>query len=136
MAFTLTSPAFQAGDKVPVKYTCSGQDVSPPLEWQDVPPDAKSLVLICLDPDAPSGVFHHWAIFDMLPDTPELTEGIARKESIPGGSRQAINDFGKSGYSGPCPPRGRANARSCGGAASCAPRASRRCGSGAGLSRR
>lgn len=106
MAFTLTSPAFRPGDRVPVKYTCGGEDVSLPLEWQGVPVGTKSLALICLDPDAPSGVFHHWAIFDIPPDMLELAEGVARTENLAGGIRQAANDFGKIGYSGPCPPRG------------------------------
>lgn len=102
MAFTLTSSAFEDGQPIPVKYTADGEDVSPPLAWSGVPADAKSLVLICDDPDAPSGTFGHWALWNIDPGAGHLTEGEGNRES----EATTANDFGRSGYGGPKPPRG------------------------------
>jgi len=105
MSLRLTSTAFgQAGD-IPMKYTCDGDNVSPPFAWSGAPEDTRSFLLICDDPDAPAGIFHHWAAFDIPPHWRGLNEGHGA-ESLANGFRQAINDSGKPGYSGPCPPPG------------------------------
>lgn len=103
MTMRLTSTAFSHGDEIPVHFTCDGGDRSPPLAWSGAPPDARSFAIICRDPDAPSGVWYHWAAFDIPGDVHQLAE-----HCLPGGTamRQAINDFGRRGYGGPCPPRG------------------------------
>jgi len=96
----ITSSAFQQGGNIPSKFSCDGANTSPPLEIGDVPSGAKSLVLIVDDPDAPSGLFTHWAVWNISPQTSTIAEG-----STPKGV-QGTNDFGKSGYGGPCPPSG------------------------------
>ncbi|MHB0950795.1 MAG: YbhB/YbcL family Raf kinase inhibitor-like protein [Allorhizobium sp.] len=106
MDFTLTSPAFNNGAVIPLLYTCSGEDVSPALEWQDAPSGTKSFALTCSDPDAPGGTFYHWAVFDIPGDWRRMAQAIPRQASLPGGLRQAVNDFGRIGYAGPCPPVG------------------------------
>lgn len=105
MQIQLSSPAFQDGGQIPKQYTCDGQNISPPLEWTGVPQEAKSLVLIVDDPDAPSGAFLHWVLFNLEPGLTELPEGVT-----PGSlGEQAANDFRKPGYGGPCPPKGPAH---------------------------
>jgi len=96
----ITSSAFQQGGNIPSKFSCDGANTSPPLEIGDVPSGAKSLVLIVDDPDAPSGLFTHWVVWNISPQTSTIAEG-----STPKGV-QGTNDFGKSGYGGPCPPSG------------------------------
>jgi Raf kinase inhibitor-like YbhB/YbcL family protein len=96
----VTSSAFQEGGNVPSKFTCDGSDTSPPLQINGVPSGAKSLVLIADDPDAPGGLFTHWLVWNIPPQTGSIAEG-----SVPKGV-QGTNDFGKSGYRGPCPPPG------------------------------
>lgn len=100
MAIVLTSSAFGEGESIPGKYTCDGEDLSPPLSWSGVPDAAKSLVLIVDDPDAPGGTFVHWVLFDLSADIKELPEGIK------GVGVEGVNDFRRRGYNGPCPPRG------------------------------
>ncbi len=100
----LTSRAFSDGEIIPQRYTCDGRDLSPPLSWSDVPEEARSLVILCEDPDAPSGTWHHWAAYDISPDKTALTEGVPPYDSSP--FQQGKNDFGRPGYGGPCPPRG------------------------------
>lgn len=98
----LTSPAFANGGQIPRRYTCDGDDVSPPLQWSEAPAQTRSFALICRDPDAPSGMWYHWAAFDIAPDSVALPEHCpARCETM----RQARTDFGKTGYGGPCPPQ-------------------------------
>ena len=94
----LTSPAFGHNQMVPKKYTCQGEDVSPPLMIEGIPEGTKSLALIVDDPDAPMGTWVHWVVFD-IPMTANIAEN-----SIPG--KQGWNDFGKRDYGGPCPPSG------------------------------
>jgi Raf kinase inhibitor-like YbhB/YbcL family protein len=97
----ITSAAFQNGGNIPSKFTCDGADTNPPLRFEGAPAEAKSLVLIVDDPDAPSGLFTHWLVWNMDAKTTEIAEG--------GGSSigtQGKNDFGKLGYGGPCPPSG------------------------------
>jgi hypothetical protein len=96
----ITSSAFQQGGNIGSKFTCDGANTSPPLQISDVPSGAKSLVLIVDDPDAPSGLFTHWTVWNISPQTSTIGEG-----STPKGV-QGTNDFGKSGYGAPCPPSG------------------------------
>ena len=96
----LSSPDFSEGANIPPKFTCDGGDTSPPLKIEGVPEQAKSLVLIVDDPDAPGGLFTHWLVWNVDPKTNSITEGNA-----PAGT-QGKNDFGKTGYGGPCPPSG------------------------------
>lgn len=105
----ITSSAFTDGDEIPVKYTCEGNDLSPPLAFSDVPEDAKSLVLIVDDPDAPDPkapklTWVHWVLLDMPPDTAGLPESVS---SLPSGTKEGMNDWKRTGYGGPCPPIGR-----------------------------
>src|SRR6266436_1140244 len=97
---TVRSPAFHQGGDIPAKFTCDGGDTSPPLQISGIPSDAKSLVLIADDPDAPSGVFTHWLVWNIPPQTNSVVEGSGPK------GVHGTNDFGKSGYKGPCPPPG------------------------------
>ena len=94
----LTSPEFQNNKLIPKKFTCQGDDVNPPLVIEDIPKDAKSLALIVDDPDATTGTWVHWVVFD-IPVVSKIEEN-----SIPG--KQGTNDFGRKGYGGPCPPSG------------------------------
>lgn len=96
----VTSSAFEQGGNIPAKFTCDGADASPALRFEKVPPEAKNLVLIVDDPDAPSGLFTHWLIWNIDPKTTEIAE------NSPPAAVQGKNDFGKSGYGGPCPPSG------------------------------
>lgn len=97
----LSSAAFKDGGVIPAKYTCSGQDVSPPLNWSGIPGGTRNLALTVIDPDAPGQPFVHWIIFNLPGETVGLAEG-----EIHTGSRQGRNGFGSIGYRGPCPPRG------------------------------
>src|SRR5205085_1588465 len=81
-----------------------GNDISPPLFWNEVPTETKSLALICDDPDAPSGVFVHWVLYDLKPAITELSEAVAAAETLPNGAKQGTNGFKRLGYGGPCPP--------------------------------
>jgi len=99
----LTSSAFPPDGRMPIRLTCDGADVSPPLAWFDPPAGTRSFALVCIDPDAPGGAFHHWAIYDIPPTTQALTEHWPPARTAP---PQAINDFRRTGYGGPCPPRG------------------------------
>ena len=102
----LTSDAFNEGSAIPVKYTGDGADLSPPLTWSDIPSGTKSFALICDDPDAPSGAWVHWVIYNIPPSVYSLDEGIDAVESSDDGTTQGINDFSRIGYGGPMPPRG------------------------------
>jgi len=106
MRFTLTSSAFKDGETIPVKYTCSGKDVSPPLRWSPPPRGTQSLALIADDPDAPGGTWVHWVFFNIPSGERSLQEGVPRKEAFPQGGLQGFNDFRRVGYGGPCPPPG------------------------------
>jgi Raf kinase inhibitor-like YbhB/YbcL family protein len=102
----LKSAAFSEGGAIPPQYTCDGKDVSPPLAWTGVPSDAKSLALICDDPDAPAGDWVHWVVFDVPPSASGFPEGVPPSPEIAGLGRQGRNDFRRIGYGGPCPPKG------------------------------
>lgn len=97
---TLSSPAFADGTPIPTKYTCDGDDISPPLEFNDVPPGATALALEVRDPDSPSGNFLHWLVTNIAPTTTKIEEG-----SEPTGTPHP-SDFGRTGWGGPCPGRG------------------------------
>lgn len=97
----ITSAAFSHNGNIPSKYTCDGKNVNPPLMFEGVPSGVKSLALIMDDPDAPSGMFVHWVLWSIAPDTKEIAEDTAPK-----GAAQGITDFRRPGYGGPCPPSG------------------------------
>lgn len=103
MTFALNSSAFEDGKAIPKKYTRDGANLSPPLEWSGAPDRTQSYALIIEDPDAPSGMFRHWAIYNIKGDRTHLPEGIPANTGELG---RAVNDFGNPGYDGPEPPRG------------------------------
>jgi Raf kinase inhibitor-like YbhB/YbcL family protein len=94
--FALTSEAFTNGQPIPAQFTCDGAGQPPPLAWGEPPEGTRSFTLVVDDPDAPSGLFHHWGAYNIP----------ASARSIPGSAPQAVNDFGKPGYGDPCPPKG------------------------------
>jgi Raf kinase inhibitor-like YbhB/YbcL family protein len=102
MVFTLTSSAFRDGDSIPVRHTCDGSNVSPPLVWKGAPEAAAGFALVVDDPDAPSGTFTHWLLLDIPASRSSLPEGRAAAQLAPEGT----NGFRTRGYGGPCPPRG------------------------------
>jgi len=102
----ISSTAFKEGGMIPKKYTCDDVNVSPPLTFEGVPVDARSLALIADDPDAPVGTWVHWVIFNILPATKSLPENVPHDKILSSGARQGINDFRRIGYGGPCPPGG------------------------------
>ncbi len=106
MGFKLTSTAFKEGQPIPRQHTCDGVDVSPALEWSGAPPSAKTFALICDDPDAPSGTWVHWVLYNLPGDRIGLVENVPATEKVPGDGLQGTNDFQKIGYGGPCPPSG------------------------------
>jgi len=106
MPLQVISTAFTFDQTVPPKYTCDGENVSPPLAWTGVPDEAEALAVIVEDPDSPSGDFTHWLVYDLPANETGLPEGIARQREIYGHGRQGKNDFKQTGYGGPCPPKG------------------------------
>jgi len=111
MSLTLTSPAFAEGGEIPARYTCEGDDISPPLAWSEPPAGTRSLVLIVDDPDAPDPkapktTWVHWVLYNLPPPAGPLPEGAGR-QALPAGTREGLNDWGRPGYGGPCPPVGR-----------------------------
>jgi Raf kinase inhibitor-like YbhB/YbcL family protein len=110
MNFKLESPVFSDGSMIPEKYSCDGEDISPVVEWKNVPPGTQSLALIMDDPDAPAGIWVHWVIYDISPSSNRLPENVSKKDkelsSTLSGALQGTNSWGKTGYGGPCPPRG------------------------------
>lgn len=92
---------------IPEKYTCDGEDVSPPLRWEGIPPGARSLALICDDPDAPMATWVHWVIYSIPPNTTGLREALSKTELVEGRMKQGKNSWRMIGYGGPCPPGGR-----------------------------
>lgn len=95
----LTSPEFDRQAMIPTRCTCDGEDLSPELHWRDVPDQTVELALTCEDPDAPSGTFVHWILWGLEP-----SEGSLGLGTVPATARQGRNDFGRTGYGGPCPP--------------------------------
>ncbi|NLP64783.1 YbhB/YbcL family Raf kinase inhibitor-like protein [Paraburkholderia sacchari] len=111
MAFALASQAFHEGGEIPRRYTCKGADVSPPLVWSGVPANAKSLVLIVDDPDAPDPAaprttWVHWVLYNIPATAPGVQEGVP-PGVLPAGTLEGTNDFHRTTYGGPCPPAGR-----------------------------
>ena len=102
----LSSSAFKDGQAIPADYTCDGKNISPPLKWSGVPGNTQSLLLIVDDPDAPSGIWTHWILYNLSTDTSELAEDFAKSPST---AKQGTNDFKKPGYGGPCSPAGKAH---------------------------
>ena len=107
MPLQISSTAFTAGEAIPRKFACDGPDVSPQLKWNDPPANTQAFALIMDDPDAPSGTWVHWVLYDLPANARELSEGVAKQEQLSSGARQGRNDFGKIGYGGPCPPPGK-----------------------------
>ncbi|MGC8777267.1 MAG: YbhB/YbcL family Raf kinase inhibitor-like protein [Candidatus Caldatribacteriaceae bacterium] len=105
--FRLKSEGLSLEAPIPLRYTCFGENVSPPFTWENVPPGTVSLVLLCEDPDAPQGTFVHWVVYNLPPEL-SLQEGAGTigKERIAEVAYQGRNSFGKIGYGGPCPPPG------------------------------
>ena len=109
----LTSTAFNEGSAIPAKYTADGQDISPALAWTDIPAGAKTLALICDDPDAPGDTWVHWVVYNIPVTVSGLPEGFSKQEvldnsaqqAVPAG-RQGMSDFKRPGYGGPAPPSG------------------------------
>jgi len=108
-ALMLTSFAFAGGAEIPVKYSCNGESISPPLDWSEGPPGTASFALILEDPDAPVKNFTHWVIFNLPPDTLGLPEAVPKDGTLAGGALQGKNGGGSIGYMGPCPPKGPAH---------------------------
>ena len=111
MPLTLTSPAFQHNGEIPARFTCDGEDISPALSWSGLPRGARSLALIVDDPDAPDPAapkmtWVHWVLYNIPVEANGLPEGVGEKD-LPPGTRQAITDFKRARYGGPCPPIGR-----------------------------
>jgi Raf kinase inhibitor-like YbhB/YbcL family protein len=107
--FSLGSDAFQDGGAIPQEHTCDGADHSPPISWNVPPEGTQSLALIMHDPDASSGDYTHWVLFDLPADTTSLETDLPAAAETPIGARQGRNDFGRLGYGGPCPPAGPAH---------------------------
>ncbi len=106
MALEIKSSAFNEGASIPSKYTCDGQDVSPPLTWSGAPADAKSFALISDDPDAPVGTWVHWVAWNIPASASSLKEDMDKGASLSDGTKQGMSDFKRPGYGGPCPPSG------------------------------
>lgn len=104
--FSITSGAFKEGQPIPRQYTCDGVNVSPPIEWTGVPKAAKTVAIIVDDPDAPSGTWTHWVLYNLPADNVGFVENVPADETLKAGGFQGKNDFGKIGYGGPCPPSG------------------------------
>jgi Raf kinase inhibitor-like YbhB/YbcL family protein len=101
-AMKLVSSAFADGAAIPRRFTCDGENLSPPLQWSGAPEESRSFVLLCDDPDAPAGTWHHWAVYDIPPAVTEFAVNAWQNTEM----KQAVNDFRKVGYGGPCPPHG------------------------------
>lgn len=111
MSLSLTSSAFSANADMPAIHTCDSSNVSPPLSWSGVPSTAKSLALIvddpdAPDPDAPQRTWVHWVLYNIPTSAVGLPQGVKPQE-LPKEARDGLNDWGKTGYGGPCPPIGR-----------------------------
>jgi len=106
MQIKVTSSAFVDGGLIPAKYTCDGTNVSPPVSWTNIPTAAKTIALICDDPDARARVWVHWVLFNLPASITELAENVPPDKNLGTGAKQGTNDFGKIGYGGPCPPSG------------------------------
>jgi len=111
MSLTITSAAFAPDGPIPSLYTCEGQDASPPLEWRGAPVGTRSFALVVDDPDAPDPAaprmtWVHWVLYNLDPAAAGLPEAV-EASALPAGTREGVNDWGRTGYGGPCPPIGR-----------------------------
>jgi Raf kinase inhibitor-like YbhB/YbcL family protein len=106
---TVTSPDFRDGGDIPAQFTCDGEDISPQIEWSELPAGTQAVALITDDPDAPRGIFTHWVIYNLPPDLRSVPRDIADGDRLASGAMQGENDFGDTGYGGPCPPQGSAH---------------------------
>jgi hypothetical protein len=111
MALQIHSTAFTDGGEIPARYTCEDADTSPPLAWEGVPANTRSLVLIVDDPDAPDPAaprmtWVHWVLYNLPPETTGLPEGVSTSD-LPAPAADGVNDWKRAGYGGPCPPVGR-----------------------------
>ena len=106
MSLELTSDSFDEGDTIPVRHTCDGEDLSPPLSVGGVPDEAESLAMIVDDPDAPAGTWVHWVLYGLPADIGSLPQGVPAGAEVLDGTLQGENDFGDLGWGGPCPPPG------------------------------
>lgn len=107
MSLTLTTTAFEHGGQIPTKYTCEGDDIVPELSWTEVPAGAASLALIMDDPDAPDPQpWVHWVLYNIPASSTGFPEGISPQD-LPSGTREGLNDWNRTGWGGPCPPKGR-----------------------------
>jgi len=104
----ILSASFKNGHNIPSRYTCDGKGISPHISWGEVPSGAASIALIMDDPDAPTGVFVHWVVYNIPADKRELPEAFLKKDKMNDGTCQGVSDFGRAGigYWGPCPPHG------------------------------
>lgn len=106
MVLRLTTPAFEEGGSIPPRFTCTGEDISPALEWSEPPGGTQSFALIMDDPDAPSGTFVHWVIFNIPASSRGLSEAMPQGASLNDGTQQGLGSSHENGYMGPCPPSG------------------------------
>lgn len=104
-SFQIKTPVFK-DDMIPTLYTCEGKNISPPLIWENIPIQAKSLALLVDDPDAPRGTWTHWIMYNIPPSSKGLNEGVLPVEEFAHTAKQGLNDFQTIGYGGPCPPKG------------------------------
>jgi Raf kinase inhibitor-like YbhB/YbcL family protein len=111
MGLTLTSEGFADGGEIPAVYTCQGRDISPALAWDNIPKSTQSFALVVHDPDVPSQdnpkrIWVHWVLYNLPPGSKGLPENVTVSR-LPAGTREGVNDWKRTGYGGPCPPRGR-----------------------------
>ena len=106
LTLVLTSDAFPANGTIPVRYTCDGEGLSPPLSWSNVPEGTRSFALILEDPDAPMGTYTHWVLSNIPGEMRELPAGIPPGRELQDGELQGVNSARKAEYAGPCPPSG------------------------------
>lgn len=105
-ALDVKSTAFGNARSMPEKYTCDGADISPPLEWRNTPAGTKAFAIICDTPDAPTGTWVHWVLYDIPVEVTKLPESVVKKDQLDIGARQGKNDYDQIGYNGPCLPAG------------------------------
>ncbi len=105
----ISSTAFQIDSTIPQQFTCQGEDISPALAWSGAPEGTECYALLLEDPDAPSGTYIHWVIYNIPATERGLSEDFPKRDKLPNGTRQGVNDFKQMGYGGPCPPPGKAH---------------------------
>lgn len=106
MNITVSSSAFKDGELIPIKYTCDGDNVSPPLSFALIPDNTNSIALIADDPDAPMGTWVHWVLYNLPADTTKILEAMPKDKTLDNGAKQGANSSNRIGYTGPCPPSG------------------------------